>query len=407
MSIPVAALAWGSKDNLLPELAGLNRLLAHHPCFFDGAELERLSPEASDVYALRRKSAEGLDVVLVLVNTDVAASHSFALKAGEYERLGRPQVDLLGQSPPVVQSSPEQFTFNLLPGAAFCLATTAKPLGLAGDDYRRARAQSSWAISALSKILLPEEIGPCSWRELAARINLDAREFLGSLSRLDRARSRTDLLGALDAAKGQYPQVVTWTLLDRRRITPVPPNHWLLLQDSRPFRAWLKREDKAAWEEAKSIEVHDGYAACFAPKNLERAVDAQLAIERYALTSEKVEAAVRFLAAGPILSETLAKPPEDAIILLTNGRGGMARLCADLGRITSKYDCALGANLHPDYPVDRHIFVKRIRAWITADGFTTALNLQNLCSLQIGPPAVWNFVAEAGDGRTVEVQLSA
>ena len=400
-------LAWGSQDNLLAELAGLNRLLANHPCFFDGAKLERLSPEASDVYALRRVSAEGLDVVLVLVNTDADASHVLALKADEYERLGRPQIDLLGQSPPAAQSSQGQILFNLLPGAAFCLATTAKPLGLAGGDYRRARAQSSWAISALSKVLLPEEIGSCSWRELAGRINLDAREFLGALSGLDHTRSRTDLLGALDAAKGKYPQVVPWTLLDRRRITLLPPDHWLLLQDERPFRAWLTRQDNGTREEAEAIEVHGGYVACFAPKNLERAADAELEIERYALANEKVEAAVRFLAAEPILSETLAKPPADSLVLLTNGRGGMARLCVDLGRINSKYDCALGANLHPEFPVDRHIFAKRIRVWITADGFTTPLNLQNLVSLKIGPPAVWSFTAEAGDGRTVEVLLTA
>jgi len=43
----------------------------------------------------------------------------------------------------------------------------------------------------------------------------------------------------------------------------------------------------------------------------------------------------------------------------------------DLGNITSKYDCALGANLNPDFPVDRHILVKRIRVWVCADGFIT------------------------------------
>jgi predicted glycogen debranching enzyme len=400
-------MAWGSPDNLLEELAGLNHLLANHPCFFDGAKLERLSVETSDVYALRRESAEGLDVVLVLVNTDAATSHTFALKAAEYERLGRPQIDLLGQPAPVPQSSKEQIVFNLQPGAAFCLAIAAKPLGLAGDEYRRARAQSTLAISALSKILLPEEIGPCSWRELAARINLAAREFLGSLAGVDRTRSRTDLLGALDAAKGKYPQVVMWTLLDRRRVTPVPPGHWLLLHDERPFRACLIHNETELREEIEAIEVHDGYVACFVPKNLEKAVDAELEIERYALTNANVKAAVRFLAAGPIISGTFSKPPADSLVLLANGRGGMARLCADLGRVNSKYDCALGANLNAEFPVDRHIFASRIRTWITADGFTTALNLQNLASLQIGPPAVWIFAAEAGDGRTVELLLTA
>ena len=52
-------MGWGSPENLVPELAALNRLLADHPCFFDGATLTRLSPPDSPVYALRRESAEG------------------------------------------------------------------------------------------------------------------------------------------------------------------------------------------------------------------------------------------------------------------------------------------------------------------------------------------------------------
>ena len=79
----------------------------------------------------------------------------------------------------------------------------------------------------------------------------------------------------------------------------------------------------------------------------------------------------------------------------------------DLGRIDSKYDCALGANLNAEYPVDRQVLAKRLRVWIDADGFITALNLQNLASFQIGQPAVWNFAAEAGDGRTVELEMTA
>jgi predicted glycogen debranching enzyme len=400
-------MSWGSHDNLLSDLGALNRLLASHPCFFDGAKLKRLSPEASDVYALHRESAEGLDVVLVLINTDATAKHDFSLKTDDYEKLGCPKIDLLGQSPPVVLSTKELTTFNLPPGAALCLAPAAKPSGLAGDDYRRARAQSSWAISAMSKVLLPEEIGPCSWRDLAVRIHSNPREFLGSLSGLDRMRSRTELLGALNDAGVKYPQVVMWTLLDRRRITTVPPGHWVLLHDDRPFRAWLTRQDSEIREEIEAIEVQDGYVACFAPKRLVKAADAELELERYGLAHEKIEAAIRFLAAGPLIADTLMKPPPDSLILLTNGRGGMARLCVDLGRVNSKYDCALGANLNSEFPVDRHIFAKRIRAWITADGFTTALNLQNLVSFKIGSPAVWSFATEAGDGRTVELQLTA
>src|SRR5579862_2051526 len=48
-------LAWNNPENLLPELAQLNRLLHEHPCFFDGAKLTRLSPPDSPIYALLRE----------------------------------------------------------------------------------------------------------------------------------------------------------------------------------------------------------------------------------------------------------------------------------------------------------------------------------------------------------------
>ena len=69
---------------MIPELARLNRLLADHPCFFDGAKLTRLSPAESPVYALRRESAEGVDAVLVLVNNGRRKGQSDFRSTAEY-----------------------------------------------------------------------------------------------------------------------------------------------------------------------------------------------------------------------------------------------------------------------------------------------------------------------------------
>ncbi len=61
----------------------------------------------------------------------------------------------------------------------------------------------------------------------------------------------------------------------------------------------------------------------------------------------------------------------------------------------------------PILPVDRHIFAKRARLWMVADGFVTPLNAENLVAFAAGPPARWNFVASAGDGRAVEIEVTA
>jgi predicted glycogen debranching enzyme len=400
-------LSWGNPDNLIRELARLNSLLSEHPCFFDGAKITRLSPDDAAICVLRRESAEGLDSVLVLVNTDPRQSHSVALQLAGCESLRQPQTDLLGQVLPQGKTIKDQMVYTLEAGAAFCLAASAKPAGLSGQAYRRARAQAAWAITALGHVLLPEEIGPCPWRELSARVEADPRAFLGCLAQIDRERARTDLTAALTAAEGSYPQVLVWTASDTHRITPVPPGHWLLLQDAQPFRAVLRVIGHGPQEHVEAIAVRNGYVACFRPKRPNIALEAELELDRHNLDGDKVIGKLRFLRAMPSFSPTTVHPPPDALVLLTNGRGGMARLRVDLGRIDSKYDCALGANLNPDFPVDRHVFVKRLRVWISADGFITPLHLPNLAAFQIGPPAVWKFIADAGDGRTVELQMTA
>jgi starch synthase (maltosyl-transferring) len=400
-------MSWGSETNIIDQLANINRLLAQHPCFFDGAKIKRVSDENSQVLALRRDSADGLDHVLVLVNTDVKTTQTLKLDSAIFEGVGSPRFDLLGQKTPTISSDDKFVTITLGAGDAYCLSATRTAAGLSGDEYRKTKSQAAFALSALSKVLLPEDIGPGSWRDLAERVATNPHEFLGSIHYIDRKHSRRDLLGALDAAKGKFPEVVTWSMIDSRRITPVPPNHWLLIKDSRPFRATLKVAETKREEHVESIEVRDGHIAFIAPRSFNVSTDADLELERYALTTERISGLVRFIGTTPVVSSKVKGVPEDAMVLLTNGRGGMARLCVDLGRIRSKYDCALGANLHPELPVDRHIFAKRIRVWVNANGFITALNSLNMVSFEMGPPAVWTFSADAGDGRAVEIKLTA
>jgi starch synthase (maltosyl-transferring) len=410
-------LSWDSPNNIVPELAQLNQLLAGHPCFFDGSQLTRLSVPDSPVYALLRESAEGRDSALVLINTDVEKENSVTLPNSEL-RIPNFEFELLGQPPPKTTVAGGHTTFTLPAGACYCLAPTSEPQGSSGDAYRKARAQAAFAIQAMSCVLPIETIPNFPWRGLANLVDEAPARFLaaitdlaGEFSQAEKNHSEfsamTARLIALAKSLRKYPPVVVWTLLDHRRVTPVPPGHWLLIEDSTPFRATLEIRNGNGRgrtpQHVQSIAVRNGFVACFLPQV--NATEAELVLERYAATSQRVSAAIRFLPAEP-KSEIRNPKPED-LALLTNGIGGMARICADLGRVNSKYDCVLGANLHPSVPVDRHVFVKRIRAWVSADGFLSPLDAKNLTSFAAGPPAIWRFVANAGDGRTVEIELRA
>ena len=399
------ALAWGSELNIVPELARLNALLADHPAFFDGAKLTRVSPSDSVIYALRRDSEEGLDSVLVLVNTDPERDHRLTLDLV----VDAVSHDLLSQTEsflPRREVHDGKITFTLSAGAAHCLSATDKPVGLHGDAYRRARAQAAFALTALAHARPIEQLGATSWRELAAQVDADPKAFLASLSRTE---------------PSAYAPVVEWTLADTKRVLLVPPGHWLLVRDTVPFKATLRSRrgqeaDRANTEAIRlltstattlhtdSISVADGHIACFPPSTFTG--DAVLSLDRLSAMPAAVTSTLRFLPPEPTLHSSLFTL-HSSLALLTNGTGAMSRLCVDLGTVRSKYDCLLGANLHAAVPVDRHVFVKRLRAWVNADGFITALNADNLVAFRPGPPAVWKFVANAGDGRSVEIHLLA
>ena len=409
-------LAWDNPDNLVPELAQLNRLLAAHPCFFDGAKLTRLSAPESPVYALLRASNEGKDAVLVIVNNDIERQQTWALPERNFHEIGSLAFDLLGQAPPELKhSSSGEVLIAMPPGAAYCLSPAAQPSGLSGEAYRRARAQAAWAIQALSHGPNDGEIGRYDWRALAEMVDRSPGRFLAAIQCLGPQSAPSDLQVAWEKVAGQglFPNVIRWSLLDRRRVTPVPPGHWLLIEDAAPFRATLEARiaDRGSRNgthpvHAESIPAANSHVACFAPRQFP--ADAKLFLERYDQKDPDVDAAIRFLAPGPENPPSAIRVPQsDDLVLLTNGIGGMARICVDLGRVTSKYDCVLGANLNPSLPVDRHIFAKRIRVWANADGFISPLDLTNLSTFEPGPPAVWRFLANAGDGRAVEIEMRA
>ncbi|MFW5830332.1 MAG: amylo-alpha-1,6-glucosidase, partial [Planctomycetota bacterium] len=95
----------------------------------------------------------------------------------------------------------------------------------------------------------------------------------------------------------------------------------------------------------------------------------------------------------------------DSCVLLTNGRGGMCYMPVIPHLVTSKYHCLLGANLHPRVPADRHVFAKRLRAWVNIDGFTAPLDDNALVTCRPGPPARWRWRIATSAGSNLELDM--
>jgi starch synthase (maltosyl-transferring) len=397
-------LAWGSANSLVPELSALNRLISNHPCFFDGTSLRRISDPHSMVYALRRDSAEGLDRVLVLANTEFEEERSIELDWSVWEELGKPTLDLVGHLPaprwqelaPAPGQLIRRIRITLAPGATHCMSPSITPLGLSGDVYRETRRRADWA--AMCRGRVSRGILSCSanWKQEAAWVSRDPVGFLTAA-----AHDESCLIDTSDT----YRPVIVWQAQDRKRVTLVPPGHWLLIRDTHRFRIRVCPQPNGLEYNEESIPVEAGHISAIPP--LKHRGDVVLELERYASTDPRIRATLRYLDTVPTALPSVPPDPKNTHVLLTNGRGGMARLCLDLGRIHSKYDCLLGANLHPEVPVDRHVFAKRIRVWVNADGFISPLDASNLVNVETAAPTHWRFIANAGDGRSVEIRVVA
>jgi predicted glycogen debranching enzyme len=398
-------LSWNGRETIVPELAQINQLLSDHPCFFDNATLIRRSSNQDDVFALSRVSASGTDKVLVLVNTNAEVAQTLTIDSTIYNELDAPTIDLLGRNPPQINKTADGRTrFAVKAGACHCLAATPVSLEITGDRYRELRAQSAWAITMISRRVRVRDLSPFDWRRMAELVQRSPRQFLAAVSVLNPARAKVDVLAALEEAlaRSPFPAVVQVDRHSLRRVIVVPRDHWLLIEEIAAFRAALHCEGRVSCH-IQSVRVGDRHIGCFTPD--QPLGDAEISGERYTTEDRRVGVRVRFVEA--CTQAPLSVPAPDSMILLTNGRGGMARMAVNPGAVFSKYDCVLGANLHPDFPVDRHVFVKRVRVWLNADNFVTPLNADNLIEFTPGPPARWRFVASAGDERAVEVELTA
>lgn len=406
-------LAWDSATHIVDELATLNRLLAHHPAFFDGASLARLSPDACPAYALLRHSADRRWVVLVLLNLATDQPTPLTLRTTD---LGSPvpcALDLLGQALPQSTVSSTHTTFLLPPGSAYCLSDRPAPPVSLGDHYRDSRARVAWALQAANRWLPAESLTGLDVETISRLVADDAPRWLALLNEaVARRPSSSDaplnLANFADVWKTAtpFPSVVAWDTEQARRITLVPPGWWLLIRHSTPFHAHLSMEGATSEIHVHSVPVSEGYIAAFPPVFPSHSQTAALRLEAPE-SNAPIVATFRFLASS---TETTPQAPTidpESLVLLTNRRGGMARLRVHLGTVRSKYDAALAANLHPRVPVDRHVLVKRIRAWLNADGFISPLDGNNLVRFQDEPLPTWVFRANAGDGRSVVITLEA
>ncbi len=156
---------------------------------------------------------------------------------------GRPWTSSTGHPRPASTSRRRHVASPWRPGRRLPVRPR-RPAGAGRATPTAAAGPGGLGLPGPATVLPLEDLGPADWkRALAAFIDPAPCASWPPSPWIHRARSRTDLLAALEEAAGRRPAPgLRWGLRDVSRVSLVPPHHWLLVRDASPFAASLSRD---------------------------------------------------------------------------------------------------------------------------------------------------------------------
>ncbi len=351
-------LNFGDPDNLTRLIGKLNTLLASHPAFGVGVDVKLIQRGNGNAVAAYR-SGKDIPPLLILLNLDCSSYTELS-----FAQIGKMHgSDLLTGEKITFDRRGENCSLLLAPGEGRCISF---------DDFVLQRESAD---------TLPETL--CRQCANAAARNLALRFVtLPQAAEADGNEMRKDPLEFVSKISGQklppvsvfrYPQ-------DCRRMVMLAPGDLLLIECDSAFTVDL-RDGKTTVIHAASLPYSGkaGEFALIAPPENDTAFEHFLTLHFTAFanrSAERKSAKLVMLPQGSKRRIKLADKWQNSAqhkIFGSNTLGGYAMFNAAFGKLHSKYDAFLAANINPDYPVDRYVMFTNCRAWLVIDEYSHEL----------------------------------
>ncbi|RJP94665.1 MAG: glycogen debranching protein [Desulfobacteraceae bacterium] len=413
------SLNWKTQINQVDWIGRINRLLTRHPAFFDQARIQMIQQGEGNFLAILRHHPPSRKQVLVLINLDMNASVQAAWEVRATGISSSTCMDLLTGQPVCLKKDNERYLCLLPPGAVRCLSFDPEDADIIEPD--RDFPTDGQITPALPERIIDQRLRALIldvYRCISGTIKLEGLD-------MDQA-IRSIVLDPEDFCRSMNPhskesRVVTWQYpCDCRRQVMVPPDHFLLVRSHHPFHAKMmdsKRRTGKTLAAHHSLKSHNGnHFALFMPQPVPgHHVSGLLKLTVFAdAKNDHVDAPVIYLTGSENAKvkniftrhELLNHPLR---FLGTNGRGGMMRANAWWGKIESKYDALLAANLNPDYPDTRWMMLIRCRAWLVFQGYSQTISTDCLKRFWFDSRSQcgWEFAIPCGQGQHVLLIVNA
>jgi len=369
-----SGLNWGAGENLLNWIRSLNRLLLEHPCLKRNSSLKFLEGYPPEILAFQRIAHDGGEQLTCFFNLNDRTEISL-----DIQRHGTPLL-----LPDFEGSAVEKHTGTFLfpPHGFLFLGHTVM-----ADDTAEL-LQRAIALEVASWFHTLPELGRKNTHLLTSEFYRNPLNYCENL-------------GIVDLWCTGHDEHRDFVLLD---------GHMLLIQSAHRFKADFRGETRESVQAGGSL-----WYTVFPPKPHPESVEKipphpskmdQLTLEVMQHNHvQRVKA--RILSISGVSPELSGEEPNtgDLIFLDTNGRGGMLRASAKWAQLNSRYDALLAANLHPNCPVDRHIFLRRWRAWSRFRGHSMEFSTFNTEKVRLGDAISYTFKLPQGTGKWARVEV--
>ncbi|PIU48941.1 MAG: glycogen debranching protein [Desulfobacterales bacterium CG07_land_8_20_14_0_80_52_14] len=403
------SLNWGGSPNQAAEISRLSCILRKHPAFFDDARLKMIHEGQGNCLVVSRFHPLTDKRLLIVANLDDHKSAYARWKRADASMKGDTLLDLLTGKKVRIRVREEWAELELTPGQVLCLSDDF-------DDHTLIESERK------ENLLEPERI---VFQRLRAKVLDVWRHFYGDVDlgdlNVDAAvvefrKDPEEFCRSLNPQKAES-RIIPWIWpQDLKREVMLPPGHFLLVLAPAHFRVLIKRGMRVVAVEDSLPGPGGDRFALFTPLPVPwHHMPYILHLSVYLPEGAKrMEAPLLYLSRpeGASLKIILRHKDLDSntplYFLTTNGCGGMLRAPVEWGKLTSRYDALLAANLHPKRPSDRWILWSRCRGWIVFQDYSQEISATCMDSFRLEDPfkGVWRFKVPTGLGKHVTIRIA-
>jgi starch synthase (maltosyl-transferring) len=413
-----SGLNWGSKDNLVDEIAMLNRILKENPAFWECDNIVHIDVGDKDLFAFIRQNSDKSNCMVCIINLNTQEPRHYHWNFGDLLDQERGMVDLLANQ---WMTAPDDKVLSGQCPPGGCLLyrlnetaeiETPQIPALFEVDYDR--------ITLIYQILLqrfkPHEVGRIGQEKLLREVH-DFRKFIAlvqtsSLNELIKGNI-TEQLANIDNDLVEATSSV-WTFRDSSKEFIIPGDKWLIAHTFVPCTAYLKTDVKKLTIESIPADDNLGHLSFFPPepKNIRSMLTFYWKLERENMIQRRwqdQDYPILSIPSGRIKPTpkkhyplSLAKSQlqdAHAKVFLANGLGSLCQVPATPAEINSKYDTLFSLATDPHDPTQRVSLVKMVKETVQVGQKLFDLDKSFFVRFTRYPHPTWEFTYDDGEYR--------